>query len=156
VADLGETKPEQLGETNNPTVDSPKELGETHSDGSQNRGTGFTLGLVEGQVKSDIDLIRNAAARHARFPIPEETRRKAAEWLAEVASGKRYDGRARVNAVKALADLERINMEAELQAATGGVTRVDITSGGKPLVPDAKALSDAELAERIKALESGG
>ena len=156
--DLGETNKSHLGETNKVDLASPNTQAEgsqlQQSDKPQDQGEGLSLlGQDEARVKSDIDLVRCAVARHARFPIPERIRARAAEWLEEVASSKRYDGRARVNAVKALADLERLNMESEQLAQNGGVQRVDITSGGKPLGADLKSLSDEELRQRLAAAE---
>ena len=150
--------PKGLGETGQQGPPTGRE--DTHhnnSDEVTNRGEGRLahLGQDEYRTKSDIDLLRNAINRHARFPIPDHIRADAAVWLAEVASSKRYDGRARVNAVKALADLDRLNMEEELRAAGGARVNLDITSGGKP-IGDLKGLSTEELEQRLKALEGGG
>jgi hypothetical protein len=185
VRDLGETKPEQLGETNNPAesvVILPENVG-GGSDvrlGGDRAGTEVRLGaererlgperagpdvrLGAGKIQdipvgpqelgyggtADIRLAARAAKE--RWPIPASVRENVAKWMADVAENAR-DRRARVNAVKVLAELDKLNMEQEKVERGGDVQRVDITSGGKPLVPDAKALSDAELAERIKALE---
>lgn len=148
--DLGKAK---LGETNN-GVSQNVDQQSTPSNPDQSRGCGL-FGTDEKRVKGDIDMIRSAVARHARFPIPDHIRRDAATWLAEVASSKRYDGRARVNAVKALADLDRLNMEEELRAAGGARVNIDVTSGGKPIIPDVKQLTEEQLKERIRALEGG-
>lgn len=146
---------EDLGEPNQEAKSEQIDRQSTPSDSGQNRGEGFLFGQVEGQIKSDIDMLRSAISRHGRWPIPMRTRVQAAEWLAEVASSKKYDGRARVNAVKALADLDRLNMEEELRAAGGARVNVDITSGGKPVVGDLSRLSAEELEQRIRALEGG-
>ena len=148
--ELAQPNMSELGETN-------KDERQTNprSENDQSRGLGRSE-LPEFKGKKDIDMIRCAIARHARFPIAQRVRDHAAEWLAEVAGSKEYDGRARVNAVKALADLDRLNMEEELRAQGGARVNIDVTTGGKPLLPDVRQLSADELEARIKALEGKG
>ena len=155
------SSPKGLGETEKTKGHhqalAPVSSDDSQKEGCQNRGEGFLFGQVEGQVKSDIDMLRSAIARHGRWPIPMVTRINAAAWLAEVASSTKYDGRARVNAVKALADLDKLNMEEELRASGGARVNLDVTSGGKPLgATEYARLSTEQLEELLKQREIRG
>jgi hypothetical protein len=82
------------------------------------------------------------------------------DWLEKIVGDDDLDPRARVGAAKVLVEMDKANQTREQAEQTGGVTRLDITSGGKPLgQPDLSKLTDAEIerliAEREKGLPPG-
>lgn len=91
-----------------------------------------------------------------RWPIPDHIRQGAAKWMADVAQNAK-DRRARVNAVKVLAELDKLNMAQEQADAGGPKLNLDVTSGGKPLQATEYAkLSTEQLEELLKQREIGG
>lgn len=103
---------------------------------------------------SDLRLLRRAVRE--RWAIAEELRSSLPRWLGEIVSDDELDVRGRVGAAKVLVDMDKLNMDQEQVDAGGARVNVDITTGGKPLLPEAvKAMTPEQIEERIRALEGG-
>lgn len=168
---LGQTK---LGEPNKSDSQSevepeliPRETGKAEQASQQegqyipkdvgNRLAGAPLGPANFGAggTSDLRLLRRAARNG--WDIPDELKRSVPGWLGQIVGDEELDVRGRVGAAKVLVDMDRANLEREKYEETGGVNRVDVTSGGKPLgQPDLSTLTDADLerliAEKARAL----
>jgi hypothetical protein len=155
--------PKGLGDNPEASEYIPKDVGNSAGDGEgqdeQEHGYRKTpvASLTPGGLGSGglVDVKTIGQAVRERWPIPAHVRAGAAVWLAEVAQ-KAKDRRARVNAVKVLAELDKLNMAQEDRDNGGEVKRLDITSGGKPLgQPDLSKLTDAEIERLIAEREKG-
>ena len=155
--ELAQPKSPQLGTTNTATVEpeiiphdvsNAEELAEQL--GPERKLSGAKLapnGLGTGGI-TDVKMVGRAVRE--RWPIPLEVRQNVAVWMADVAKNAN-DRRARVNAVKVLAELDKLNMAQEQADAGGSQVRIDVTSGGKPIGTDLSALTTEEIQRRLEA-----
>ena len=141
---LGEANTGQLGETKQ--ADSQSELIPRET-GNKLGGIPYgPLDLGSGGVR-DLGLLRRAAREG--WKVTAGMKESVPDWLNKIVGNEDLDTRARVNAAKVLMEMEKHNAEQDRHEETGGVNRLDITSGGKPLGgPNLSNLSDEEL-ERL-------